>query len=101
MMEVSPMRAMWLLAGLRLRRLANMLVSARMRPKAGAAQAGRTATPGKRGRGVLLGILVVSAMLFSFGNMARQSVINMQCEVGQYSDCYVEDGDGGRTQDVR
>jgi ABC-2 type transport system permease protein len=71
----SATRAVWLLTHLRLQRLANQasLVYSRRR----AAGKGRAATPGKkRNRWVVSGAVSLF-MLFIYGNITRQSIINL------------------------
>jgi ABC-2 type transport system permease protein len=72
---VSAIRAVWLLTQLRLRRFANML-TVRYNRRLGGAK-GRPATAGKkRNRWVVSGVVGVF-MLFAYGNIARQSFINL------------------------
>ncbi|MGZ5200559.1 MAG: CPBP family glutamic-type intramembrane protease [Telluria sp.] len=79
MTAVGTGRAIWLLARLRLQRLANMTTSLRLGGKARQAKASRAATPSKRRMGGLFAILMVATMMFSFVNMAHRSVLNMDC----------------------
>jgi membrane protease YdiL (CAAX protease family) len=77
-------RAVWLLTRLRLQRLLNVSgrgFSFRKNSKS------RPATPGKRGGGWLLGALLLLPMLFSFGSIARHSVLNMHCLLDQVAAC--------------
>ncbi|HEY2780182.1 MAG TPA: hypothetical protein VGI90_05390, partial [Steroidobacteraceae bacterium] len=68
-------RAVWLLMHLRLQRLANLMLLAYNRPLGG--RRGRPATSGKkRNRWVISGV-VGSIMLFAYGNLTRQSIINL------------------------
>ncbi|MEO7494162.1 MAG: type II CAAX endopeptidase family protein [Massilia sp.] len=85
MTPATPARAMWLLARLRLVRVLNMLTTVRFGRKKDPAK--RAATPAKRRLGMILPILVFAAMTASFGNMARQSVLNLQCHLAPASAC--------------
>ncbi|MDC8759808.1 CPBP family intramembrane glutamic endopeptidase [Janthinobacterium fluminis] len=78
MAHPSALRAMWLLARLRLLRLLNQTNSGISQGfKAG--KKSRAATAGKqRGRWIIT-TLAVLVMSFSFGNMAFQSVRNLNC----------------------
>jgi ABC-2 type transport system permease protein len=73
---VSPARAMWLLTRLRLRRQLNQMQAIYNRPLSGDKR--RVATGGKSRNRWLLTSFVGVAMLFSFGNLSRQSVLNLQ-----------------------
>jgi membrane protease YdiL (CAAX protease family) len=79
MMAAGTGRAIWLLARLRLQRLANLTTSLRFGSKAKPGKASRAATPSKRRMGGLFALLMIAAMLFSFTNMAHQAVLNMDC----------------------
>jgi ABC-2 type transport system permease protein len=77
-------RAIWLLTRLRLQRLLNVSgrgLSFKKNSKS------RPATPGKRGGRWLLGALLLLPMLFSFGSIARHSVLNMHCLLDQVAAC--------------
>lgn len=77
-------RAVWLLTRLRLQRLLNISgrgLSFKKNSKS------RPATPGKRGGRWLLGALLLLPMLFSFGSIARHSVLNMHCLLDQVAAC--------------
>ena len=77
-------RAVWLLTRLRLQRLLNVSgkgFSFKKNSKS------RPATPGKRGGRWLLGALLLLPMLFSFGSIARHSVLNMHCLLDQVAAC--------------
>jgi membrane protease YdiL (CAAX protease family) len=77
-------RAIWLLTRLRLQRLLNVSgrgFSFRKNSKS------RPATPGKRGGRWLPGALLLLPMLFSFGSIARHSVLNMHCLLDQVAAC--------------
>ena len=77
-------RAVWLLTRLRLQRLLNFSgrgFSFKKNNKS------RPATPGKRGGRWLLGALLLVPMLFSFGSIARHSVLNMHCLLDQVATC--------------
>ena len=80
----SAWRAVWLLTRLRLQRLLNVSghgLSFKKNSKS------RPATPGKRGGRWLLGALLLLPMLFSFGSIARHSVLNMHCLLDQVAAC--------------
>ncbi|MGK5053199.1 CPBP family intramembrane glutamic endopeptidase [Janthinobacterium sp. RB2P8] len=77
-------RAVWLLTRLRLQRLLN--VGGRGFPFKKNNKS-RRATPGKRGGRWLLGALLLLPMLFSFGSIARHSVLNMHCFLDQVAAC--------------
>jgi ABC-2 type transport system permease protein len=85
MMQASPSRAMWLIARLRLQRMLNMFTRFRFRPSRQARS--RAATPAKRGIGWLMAALVSTLMLFTAANMARQSLINIECYLEPSSQC--------------
>ncbi|MGK5060018.1 CPBP family intramembrane glutamic endopeptidase [Janthinobacterium sp. LB2P49] len=77
-------RAVWLLTRLRLQRLLNVSgrgFSFKKNNKS------RPATPGKRGGRWLLTALLLLPMLFSFGSIARHSVLNMHCLLDQVAAC--------------
>ena len=77
-------RAVWLLTRLRLQRLLNISgrgFSFKKNNKS------RPATSGKRGGRWLLGALLLLPMLFSFGSIARHSVLNMHCLLDQVAAC--------------
>ena len=84
MRQAAPARAMWLIAQLRLRRMWNMFAGFRLRP---AKPGSRPATRAKKRAGWVLSLLVGALMLFSFANVARQSVINIQCYLEPSSAC--------------
>lgn len=80
----SAWRAIWLLTRLRLQRLLNVSgrgLSLKKNSKS------RPATRGKRGGRWLLGALLLLPMLFSFGSIARHSVLNMHCLLDQVAAC--------------
>ncbi|HEY2779769.1 MAG TPA: type II CAAX endopeptidase family protein [Steroidobacteraceae bacterium] len=68
-------RAVWLLTHLRLQRLANLMLLAYNRPLGG--RRGRPATPGKKRNRWVIGGVVGFFMLFAYGNLTRQSIINL------------------------
>jgi ABC-2 type transport system permease protein len=77
-------RAVWLLIRLRLQRLLNVSgrgISFKKNSRS------RPATPGKRGGRWLPGALLLLPMLFSFGSIARHSVLNMHCLLDQVAAC--------------
>ncbi len=89
-------RAMWLLARLRLLRLLNLCNS-------GASQAAkpgksRAATPGKRRGRWLVSVALVLMMSYSFGSIARESLLNLYCALDPASACQLDSAardDGG------
>lgn len=84
---VTPMRAIWLLIRLRLQRMLNVGGARFMfkRKKAGAIS--RPATAGKRRGMWLVSALVMGLMLFSFGNICKQSVLNLHCGLDAIASC--------------
>ncbi len=86
MMPATPGHAMWLIARLRLRRLWNMVAGFQFKSAAGKS---RAATPAKKRIGWIMGALVAVMMLFSAANMARQSILNVQCYIEPSSTCLV------------
>jgi membrane protease YdiL (CAAX protease family) len=73
---VSPLRAVRLLTGLRLARLANQFSMLYNRRLGGGAS--RQASPGKgRNRWVISGVVAL-LMLFTYGNLTRQSIVNLR-----------------------
>jgi ABC-2 type transport system permease protein len=71
----SGSRAVWLLTHLRLQRLANQLALVfNRRP---GARRGRPATAGKKRNRWVVSAVVAFFMLFAYGNIARQSIINL------------------------
>ncbi|GAB3454419.1 hypothetical protein GCM10027321_05710 [Massilia terrae] len=85
-MAAGPVRAAWLLTCLRLRRLANMVLSRRFRGK-GAPPTTRSATRPKRRLSGVLGVVLLIWMLFAFEHVAHQAVLNMHCGVTPGSLC--------------
>jgi ABC-2 type transport system permease protein len=72
---VSAGRSIWLLTSLRLKRLANQTMAIYNRPLGGGK--GRPATASKkRNRWVITGFVSLM-MLFSYGNLTRQSIVNL------------------------
>jgi membrane protease YdiL (CAAX protease family) len=98
MMAVNPWRASWLLACLRLKRLSNLLINVKFRAKPG--QSSRPATPAKRRMSALFAVLIVATMMFSFGNIARQSVLNLQCELSPAAQCHPLEAARGKGADA-
>lgn len=82
----SSALAIWLLVRLRLRRLLNVSGSSLLFKRSGHGKS-RAATPGKRRGRWLLGMLMVSPMLFSFGSIARNSVLNLHCQLDAVAAC--------------
>jgi membrane protease YdiL (CAAX protease family) len=66
---------MWLLTFLRLKRLANQMALRYNRPVVGGK--GRPATVGKRRNRWVVSVIVAFFMLFAYGNIARQSIVNL------------------------
>ncbi|MES2016196.1 MAG: type II CAAX endopeptidase family protein [Pseudomonadota bacterium] len=85
MMQATPSQAMWLIARLRLRRLWNMIAGFSFRPINKTKS--RAATPARKRVGWLLAGVMGVLMLFSAVNMARQSVVNIQCYLEPSSHC--------------
>jgi membrane protease YdiL (CAAX protease family) len=85
MSAVGTWRATWLLSRLRLQRLANLLFTAPFRRKT--ATPVRAATPAKRRGGAILAILMLALMSFSFVNIARESVLAMECQLAPGAVC--------------
>lgn len=79
-------RAIWLLTRLRLQRLLNVSGKGLALKKNNKS---RLATPGKKRGRWLLGVLLLLPMLFSFGTIARHSVLNMHCLLDQVAACQV------------
>jgi membrane protease YdiL (CAAX protease family) len=71
----SSSRAVWLLTLLRLKRLANQLSMVYNRPMRGGR--GRPATAGKKRNRWVVSAIVAFSMLFAYGNIARQSIVNL------------------------
>jgi ABC-2 type transport system permease protein len=72
---VSGARAAWLLTSLRLKRLANQMSLVYNRPLGG--RRGRPATAGKNRNRWVVSAIVALFMLFAYGNIARQSIVNL------------------------
>lgn len=66
---------MWLLTFLRLKRLANQLTVVYNRPMGGGR--GRPATAGKKRNRWVVSAIVALFMLIAYGNIARQSIVNL------------------------
>jgi ABC-2 type transport system permease protein len=71
----SGSRAVWLLTFLRLKRLANQLTVVYNRPMGGGR--GRPATAGKKRNRWVVSAIVAFFMLLAYGNIARQSIVNL------------------------
>jgi ABC-2 type transport system permease protein len=71
----SGSRAVWLLTHLRLQRLANQMALVYNRRRG--ARKGRAATAGKQRNRWVVSAAVAFFMLFAYGNIARQSIINL------------------------
>jgi ABC-2 type transport system permease protein len=74
-MAASRGRAVWLLTHLRLQRLANQMTLGYSR-RVGARR-GRPATAGKKRNRWVVSAFVALSMLFVYGNIARQSIVNL------------------------
>jgi ABC-2 type transport system permease protein len=72
---VPASRAVWLLTYLRLRRLANQMTMVYGRRLSGGK--GRAATAGKKRNRWVISAMVALLMLFAYGNIARQSIVNL------------------------
>ncbi|AIY43367.1 Abortive infection protein [Collimonas arenae] len=99
MTDISGFHAILLLAQLRLTRLLNVTTNGFSRVFKRSGQ--RNATPGKKRNRWLITMLVAIAMLFSAGNMAKQSIFNLHCELSDGVLCYPGDGSelNGRKMD--
>jgi ABC-2 type transport system permease protein len=72
----SGSRAVWLLTHLRLQRLANQIALVYTRRVGG--RTGRQATAGKKRNRWVVSAVVGFFMLFAYGNIARQSIVNLR-----------------------
>src|SRR5258708_23082995 len=68
-------RAVWLLTHLRVQRLANQIALVYNRRVSG--RRGRAATAGKQRNRWVVSAVVAFFMLFAYGNIARQSIVNL------------------------
>jgi len=84
--QVTPLRATGLLIRLRLQRMFNVGGAAFRRKKAQGKS--RPATPAKRKGLWFISILVLACMMFSFGSIARQSIVNLHCELNAIAACH-------------
>jgi ABC-2 type transport system permease protein len=80
---------MWLLLQLRLQRMSNQFAAMSRRTLSGTKS--RAATPNKKNNRWLITVLVLFAMLFSYGQIARQSVLNLHCKLDNDSLCTTAD----------
>ena len=87
----SAFRAIWLLIRLRLQRLLNLSCSSLLfrRHQTGKS---RAASPGKRRGRWITGVLLLAPMLFSFGSIARNSVLNLHCQLDAVAACGLHGG---------
>jgi ABC-2 type transport system permease protein len=85
MMAATPARAVWLLTRLRLSRLLNQITTVQFR--AARKHKSRSATPARRRLGAVLAVLMGALMMFSFSQMAHQTVLNLQCQLAPASQC--------------
>ena len=74
MARLSLLSGMWLLTRLRLQRLLNLTIAVYNRPMGSKS---RQATTGKKRSRWLVGGFVTVCMLFSFGNLDRQAILNL------------------------
>jgi ABC-2 type transport system permease protein len=79
---ISAIRAARLILRLRLARLFNQVTSGFQRFRRQPVSGKRTATPGKSKLGWFVGGIVALSMVFSFTNIARQAMANMQERLG-------------------
>jgi ABC-2 type transport system permease protein len=79
---ISAARAARLILRLRLARFFNQVASGFQRFRRGQVSGKRTATPGKSKLGWFVGGIVALSMIFSFTNIARQAMANMQERLG-------------------
>lgn len=86
----SALQAIWLLVRLRLQRLLNLSGSSLLF-KRGQHGKSRVATPGKRRGRWLIGVLLMASMLFSFGHMASNSVLNLHCQLDAVAACGLQE----------
>lgn len=97
--QATPVRVMWLIARLRLRRLWNMLFSFKF--KKAEPSKSRPATAMKKGAGWVLSVLVAGFMLVTLATVARQSVLNAHCYLDPASACMQQvRGDTPRMNDA-
>jgi membrane protease YdiL (CAAX protease family) len=87
MQQLSPGRAVWLMARMRLTRLMNQASSNLFRAFHRKKNTGRAANPGKGSSLWVLTLLMALMMSFTFINLAHTSVVNMQCELVEASAC--------------
>ncbi len=90
---ISAARAARLILRLRLARFCNQVVSGFQRFRRVPVSGKRTATPGKSKLGWFVGGLVAVSMIFSFTNIARQAVANMQERLGSTTVTVASPGD--------
>lgn len=82
--RISVGRAVWLLTRLRLLRMLNMVTT--YRP--GKAGKSRAATPRKRATHWLLATLMGALMLFAFGNVSNEALVNLHCVLDHLPACH-------------
>ena len=98
-MPISRVRAARLILRLRLVRLFNQLTSGFQRFRRQPVSGKRTATPGKSKLGWFVGGIVALSMIFSFTNIARQAMANMQQRLGSTTVTVAKSGvDAGPSQ---
>jgi len=95
---ISTARAARLILRLRLARFVNQVVSGFQRFRRVPVSGKRTATPGKSKLGWFVGGLVALSMIFSFTNIARQAMANMQERLGSTTVTVASPGDTGPPQ---
>lgn len=87
----SALQAIWLLIRLRLRRLLNLSGSSLLFRRRQTGKS-RAASPGKRRGRWIIGVLLLAPMLFSFGSIARNSVLNLHCQLDAVAACGLHGG---------
>lgn len=95
MRQVTPARAIWLMAKMRLTRQANQIMAnglfkrfKKKKPRDGIAA--------KRGNTWIMTLLIAVLFSFSFGSLARTVIVNMQCQLVESSACRSVDKHGER-----
>src|SRR5258708_40277581 len=91
-------RAVWLLTHLRVQRLANQIALVYNRRVSG--RRGRAATAGKQRNRWVVSAVVAFFMLFAYGNIARQSIVNLHRALDPLGGPQFLQAAGGATQAV-
>lgn len=97
MPPLTPGRAIWLMMKMRLTRQRNMVANnlfSKFRKKQG-----RNGI-GKKSSLWVLTLVMVTFMLFTFFNMSRNVVLNMDCSLSVHSACHVVGKEGERFEDL-